>query len=99
MGRTRGGQPWIEISEQSGEPISVTDGAVSGDGRVWGCYLHGLFENEPLRRAWLSSLGWRVDDGRAASLAGHDAAFERLAGVVEAALDVEQLDAILWGRR
>jgi adenosylcobyric acid synthase len=99
MGRTRGGQPWIEISEQSGEPISVTDGAVSGDGRVWGCYLHGLFENEPLRRAWLSSLGWRGDGGRIASLAGNEAAFDRLADAVKAALDMEQLDAILWGRR
>ena len=97
MGRTHGGRPWLEIIERSGEPVSVRDGAVSSDGRVWGCYLHGLFQNESLRRAWLSSLGWRGNGGCVASLAGHDTAFERLADAVETALDMEKLEAIIEG--
>jgi len=99
IGRTRARQPWLEITGRSGEPVSVSDGAVSRDGRVWGCYLHGLFENEPLRRAWLSSLGWRGSGGRLTSLARHEAAFERLADAVEAALDMDSLDTIVWDRR
>jgi len=97
MGRTRGGQAWIEISERSGEPVSVADGAVSSDGRVWGCYLHGLFENEGLRRAWLSALGWQGDGGQVVSLARHEAAFDRLADAVETALDMDRLEAMIWG--
>jgi adenosylcobyric acid synthase len=33
------------------------DGAVTADGRVAGCYLHGLFANDPFRRAFLARLG------------------------------------------
>ena len=70
-------------------------GTTSGDGQIWGCYLHGLFENEPLRRAWLSTLGWQPDRQRVPVLNGYEAAFERLADVVEDALDMEKLDVIL----
>jgi adenosylcobyric acid synthase len=97
MGRTQGGRPWIEINERSGQPVSIMDGTVSVDGRVWGCYLHGLFENESLRRAWLSSLGWRGIGGWATPLAGHETSFERLADAVETALDMEKLEAIIEG--
>src|SRR5206468_12838345 len=33
------------------------DGCVSPDGRVAGCYLHGLFASDPFRRAFLAALG------------------------------------------
>jgi adenosylcobyric acid synthase len=33
------------------------EGAVSADGRVSGCYLHGLFASDPFRRAFLARLG------------------------------------------
>ena len=33
------------------------DGAVSADGRVAGCYLHGLFASASFRRAFLARLG------------------------------------------
>jgi len=52
------GTAWLEITERSARPVHALDGAISTDGRVWGCYLHGLFENTTLRRAWLRSLGW-----------------------------------------
>jgi adenosylcobyric acid synthase len=57
MGRSHGGTSWLEITRRNGEAVAVGDGAVSADGRVWGCYLHGLFANTGLRRAWLDSLG------------------------------------------
>jgi adenosylcobyric acid synthase len=95
MGQSHGGQPWIEIIEQSRKEVSVQDGAMSDDGRVWGCYLHGLFGNDHLRRAWLSTLGWRGDGMGIAPLAGLDAAFDRLADAVEASLDMEVLDALV----
>jgi adenosylcobyric acid synthase len=95
MGDTRGdGQvAWLELASHGGQPARGLDGAISPDGRVWGCYLHGLFANQSLRRAWLASLGWRAPG--ASAHASPDDAFERLADGVEAALDRDKLDAIL----
>jgi adenosylcobyric acid synthase len=39
-----------------------TDGCTSADGRVAGCYLHGLFASDPFRRAFLTSLGTQPRD-------------------------------------
>jgi adenosylcobyric acid synthase len=35
----------------------LSDGAVSADGRVMGCYLHGLFSSDPFRDAFLAQFG------------------------------------------
>lgn len=35
----------------------LVDGCYAREGRVWGCYLHGLFHNDAFRRAWLVRLG------------------------------------------
>jgi len=43
-------RPMLQLSGRS-------DGAVSADGRVAGCYLHGLFASDPFRRAFLARLG------------------------------------------
>ncbi len=56
MGRTTSQQPWLEISRRNGMRLAVADGAVTATGKIWGCYLHGLFTNASLRRAWLTSL-------------------------------------------
>jgi adenosylcobyric acid synthase len=56
MGQTKGGEALLDILTRNGLPAGLGDGAVSEEGRVWGCYLHGLFANESLRRAWLASL-------------------------------------------
>jgi adenosylcobyric acid synthase len=37
------------------------DGAVSADGLVAGCYLHGLFASDPFRRSFLARLGATSD--------------------------------------
>jgi adenosylcobyric acid synthase len=39
----------LEISERNGRPVRVQDGLITEDGRVWGTYLHGLFDNDNLR--------------------------------------------------
>jgi adenosylcobyric acid synthase len=52
-GQTTSPSPWLEIVRRGGSVCHVPDGAMSPDGRVWGCYLHGLFANDAFRRAWL----------------------------------------------
>jgi adenosylcobyric acid synthase len=98
MGRTQGDNTWLEITERSGESTAVRDGIVTSDGRIWGCYLHGLFQNESLRRAWLASLGWRGEGFHAQSKTGYEEGFERLADAVETALDMEYLEDVIAGQ-
>ena len=53
MGETRPrgeGQPAFEIISRNGRPVQVGDGWVSPDRRIWGTYLHGLFDRDEFRR-------------------------------------------------
>jgi adenosylcobyric acid synthase len=97
MGHTTGCQPWLEITRRSGVPVALGDGAMDAQGKVWGCYLHGLFANASLRRAWLSSLGWQGPADPHVPVAGLQGALDRLADQVEASLNMQQLEAIVWG--
>lgn len=96
-GHSTGGTPLLRLTQRGLTQTQITDGAVSPDGRIWGCYLHGLFDNAAFRRAWLRSLGWQPPD-----TAGHDigwraAEYDRLAAHVRAHLDMELLYRIIEG--
>ncbi len=102
MGRTESASTWLEILERSAQPVHQPDGASSPDGRIWGCYLHGLFANQQVRGAWLSSLGWRNGTAgepvasASAMQATTQSSFDRLADALEAALDMSLLEKIIW---
>ena len=93
MGQTVGGTPWHNLTRRNNQAIHMPAGAVSSDGRIWGSYLHGLFANANLRRAWLRSLGWLPADN--ALPADLHIAFDRLADHVQSAVDWSQLSAII----
>ena len=68
------------------------DGAISADGRISGCYLHGLFADTRQRDAWLTRLGTRssgVDHGRAI-----DQALDDLAAALATHVDIAALAQI-----
>jgi adenosylcobyric acid synthase len=89
MGLTEGAdraRPWMTLADGRHE------GAVSPDGRVMGCYLHGLFAADGFRRAFLATL--RRGRGAGAEYeAGIDAALDGLADHLEAHLDLDALHA------
>jgi len=64
MGRTRLGNKAASLLEvqRVGEKDRQEEGAVSGDGKVFGTYLHGLFDAPEFRRLFLNRLrearGW-----------------------------------------
>jgi adenosylcobyric acid synthase len=68
------------------------DGAMSGDGLVGGCYVHGLFGAPTARAAWLSRFG--VDGSAISHDARVDAALDALAHHVERHVNVDALLAI-----
>ena len=65
------------------------EGAVSADGLVAGCYLHGLFTSDPFRRAFLASLG--ATAGLAAYQHQVEATVDALAEHLEHSLDLSAL--------
>jgi adenosylcobyric acid synthase len=52
VGVTEGADCARPMLDLGGRP----DGAVSADGRVMGCYLHGIFASDEFRSAFLQSL-------------------------------------------
>lgn len=93
MGRTRplaASAPVAAIIRRGAEQAEEPDGQFTAEGRIWGCYLHGLFANPEFRRAWLGSLGWQPGP----SERGGDP-HDRLADEVERALDAHRLDQLL----
>jgi adenosylcobyric acid synthase len=59
MGETTLGQdarPFATIIRRSGREVKISDGAVSPDGRVFGTYLHGIFDNDGFRNGFLNRL-------------------------------------------
>ncbi len=47
--------PWLEIEGQQ-------QGAQSNDGRIKGCYVHGLFSSDAFRQAYLGEVGAETSD-------------------------------------
>ena len=69
------------------------EGAVSADGRVMGCYLHGLFAADGFRRAFLRRLGARHDSGLAYETQV-ESTLDHLAEHLEASLDLDRMLAL-----
>jgi adenosylcobyric acid synthase len=89
VGQTTGvgaSRPMLRFSDGS------TDGGVSADGRIAGCYVHGLFGVTEARAALVAAIG------AAPSLDDHnarvDAALDEIAGELERCLDIAALAAV-----
>ena len=94
---TGAGQPLARFTDQNGE--TGTDGGAKGN--VWGCYVHGLFDKgecaAALRDCLLRAKG--LEPG-AAAMDWADYAelqYDKLAGGLRAALDMDQIYRILNG--
>ncbi len=80
-----GGQPMLRFAD------GTADGAVSADGAVTGCYVHGLFAADAMRAAWLRHLGG--DTGLSSYEARVEDSLDTLAAAIETHLDVDGLIA------
>ena len=95
MGRSTGRcRPWLEINRTGSGNAPIQDGAMDETGRIWGCYLHGLFANDTFRRTWLASIKDQAGEpGVQAEV--FDRALDRLADVLENTLDMQRINSIL----
>ncbi|KNG94016.1 cobyric acid synthase [Pseudaestuariivita atlantica] len=85
IGRTEG----RDLQRPFGFVDGAAEGAISGDGRVMGSYLHGMFADDGFRAAFLAAMG--AAPSGVAYDAGVDAALDALADHLEAHLDVTGL--------
>ena len=68
------------------------EGAASPDGRVRGCYLHGMFAADDFRAAFLAELGASASAGNYGESVEHT--LDALANHLEAHLDVDKILAL-----
>jgi adenosylcobyric acid synthase len=94
IGRTQGagrGRPFIRLEDGRDE------GAVSADGLIAGCYLHGLFAADGFRHAFLSAIRRRPASGVAYE-AEIEAVLDSLAAHLSRHLDLDRILEIARGR-
>jgi adenosylcobyric acid synthase len=96
--RRDGSQGWIHLDDCYGRE---DDGAIDDEARVLGTSLHGLFEQDGFRAAFLTEVGRRAGKtfvpAGVSFAAARDTQFERLADLIEAHLDVCAVDALIEG--
>lgn len=91
----KGSRPLFEVTRQGKFTSTVYDGAAAREGRIWGTYMHGIFDNDHFRFTFLEEM--RMEKGMVSggSSKSHEAAkeegFRKLAQVVRENLDMDKL--------
>lgn len=90
--------PLVEISNRSGQEVSLMDGAVAAQGQIFGTHLHGLFDNRTLLLQWINYLRKKKNLApltESSMPAQRDEKYDRLADQVRQHLDMSKLYAIM----
>lgn len=95
-------KPFTEITNQLNETVSIFEGAISDDGKVFGSYIHGIFDDIEFTRAFLNKL--RKDKGLdeiGSKVQSFDefkeTEYNKLADVVRQHVDMEKVYEIVKG--
>ena len=93
------GQTLAESAERLFQYDDGTAGGFSStEGRVWGTYLHGLFDADEFRRWWIDRLRQRkglAPVGSVQCTYDIDFALDRLAGIVRESLDIRRIYEVM----
>ncbi|MBI5483281.1 MAG: cobyric acid synthase [Deltaproteobacteria bacterium] len=96
MGSTKLGtsvKPFARIFRRGDTSVTIEDGAVSPNGRIFGTYMHGIFENARFREIYLNRI--RLEKGmqlrRGTRKQPQNDPFDQLAGQLEKHLDMPLL--------
>jgi adenosylcobyric acid synthase len=94
------GAPAFQIIDRNGRTVDLADGWVSPDRRVWGTYLHGLFDNDAFRRTFLDDAAVSSGAGAAPApalsfRAFQEAQLDRLADLMRRHLDIPRIRSLI----
>jgi adenosylcobyric acid synthase len=96
---TGGGKPPLLIVERDGEGVCIEDGAVHARLPVFGCYLHGLFENRGIREGFVNHLrrmrGFPRLPAEREWEEWREERLDRLARITRSSLDLDLIYALL----
>ena len=84
-------RPFAAVIRRSGEDTYISDGAVSADGRVFGTYLHGIFDNASFRTTFLNRIRRQKGLPEGGAATDPDDPFDLLADHLERHLDMRRL--------
>ncbi len=86
--------PVFQINERGSKQVSLMDGAITEDQRIWGSYIHGLFDATGFRRYFLNQIrrekGWEPLTP-AAGIEDYSAQFDRAADMIRRHVKTEKL--------
>lgn len=88
----------FRVIESQGKGVNESDGTVSKDTRIWGTYIHGIFDESGFRRDFLNRLrvkkGWQaITSSSSITL---DRELDKLAQVLRDNLDMDLTRKILF---
>lgn len=91
------------VSTESGRPLFVFDddstcGTADETGKIWGCYLHGVFDSDEFRRWFIDGLRSKAGlqpIGKIIAPYDLETAFDRLADCVRDNLDIDAIYKML----
>ena len=93
-----GAEPFSEILRE-GEKHATIDGAVAFEGRVWGSYVHGLFDDDAFRHSFVDiarqTSGLAPARSRACVTAEREARIDRWADHLRQSLDMNLIRALV----
>ena len=98
-----GEKPLFRISKRSSIQTDINDGVVSKEGMVWGTYIHGIFDNNSFRRAFINFLRRKkglaisscVNQDKISYQEEKDREYDKLACLVRDNLDMDKIYHIL----
>ena len=90
-----GSKPVFELRRNHVHGAVITDGAQGADGRIWGTYVHGVFDHDAFRHALLKNarMACSLDavENLAFPAADRQRKIDRLADAVEGAFDISAI--------
>lgn len=91
-------EPFSTITSRNSSVVSVADGGRSESGSVFGTYIHGIFDNDSWRDAFLNTFRERKGTARVDGTsfkASKEAAIDAFARLVSENIDMEKLLGII----
>lgn len=102
MGNTRlhGCQSFSRITRENNKAVNRLDGAISNDERVYGTYLHGIFDGSEFRRYFLNKVRASIelpplDKVTQEYKAYKEEQYDKLAAVLRDSLDMDKIYDII----